>query len=465
MKALVRLSAVAGLVVTLLAVGPTAPASAHPLGNFTINLYSGITVVPGEARVAYVLDMAEIPTFQEMPRIDTDGNGTANASERAAWASAKAAQLVRGVALTVDGQPVHLRVASSSMTFRPGQAGLPILRLEATFMGTIDRRGAVEFRDTNYEGRIGWREITAVGANGEALKGSSVPSASISDELLSYPKALLSSPLHVTSASFAFQPGHSAAPVNVRSNASDARPGVTGGAFSDLVARSGLSLPIMLLSLLLALGFGALHALGPGHGKTITAAYLVGAGGRARQALAAGVAVSAMHTASVLAVGLIVLSAEQIFPPEKIYPWLGLLSGVVVVGLGAVLLIRRLRDGRAHVHSHHHDHEIRSVRSPLSKKGLAALAAAGGLLPSPTAVIVLLAAVALHRVAFGLALIVAFSVGLAAALTGVGIVAVRARDLVSRKMHGRFARLMPVGSASVILAAGAILLVRGAVQL
>jgi ABC-type nickel/cobalt efflux system permease component RcnA len=465
-RTLIRLAAVVGLAGGVLAMTPAAPASAHPLGNFTINLYSGIRVVPGEVRIAYVLDMAEIPTFQEMSRIDTDGNGTASESERAAWGRGKASEVVGGVAVRIDGRPLDLRVASSDVTLRPGQAGLSTLRLEATFQGPTRRTGTLEYRDSNYADRIGWREITAVGANGEALRGSSAPVRSVSDALRSYPQALLSSPLRITSATLAFHPGPSAPPAQARSPGSgDARPGVTGGAFSDLVARSGLSLPLVLLSLLLAAGFGALHALGPGHGKTITAAYLVGAGGRVRQALAAGGAVSAMHTASVLAVGLLVLSAEQVFPPEKVYPWLGLVSGVVIVGLGGFLLRGPLRDPDWHSHPHDHEHAATPSHSLLSKKGLAALAAAGGLLPSPTAVVVLLAAVALHRLAFGLALIMAFSVGLAGALTLVGVIAVRARDLFVRRMHGRLARLVPVGSAGVIVAAGAVLLVRGAVQL
>jgi ABC-type nickel/cobalt efflux system permease component RcnA len=143
-----------------------------------------------------------------------------------------------------------------------------------------------------------------------------------------------------------------------------------------------------------------------------------------------------------------------------------------VVGLGAVLLVVRTRGRRRNqsndhdVHGHSHDHStVDPSRSLLSRKGLAALAVSGGLLPSPTALVVLLASVAIHRVAFGLALIVAFSVGLAGALTTVGVVAIRARDLFARRLPGRLANALPVGSAAVIFAAGAVLLARAAVQL
>jgi nickel/cobalt transporter (NicO) family protein len=456
----------------------SAPASAHPLGNFTVNVYTGVTVVPGELRIMRVLDMAEIPTFQEMPSIDTNGDGTASAAERAAWAAREAPGFGDAVTIDVDGHPAHLTVVASSMRFRPGQAGLPILRLVAMYRAPAPRTARVTVTEHAYADRIGWREITAVGADGEAVASSSVPTRSVSDTLLAYPKALLSSPLRVTEASFSFHPGTQpgGAPAVTQANSNDQRPGVIGGSFAALVDRSG-SPAVVALCLLLAMGFGALHAVAPGHGKTIMAAYLVGAGGRVRQALAGGVAISLMHTASVLAIGGVVLWAQRFIPPEKIYPWLGLASGVVVVGLGSVLLVVRTganRRGGAHDHTHPHDHGhgqthdhpvLDPSRSLLSRKGLAALAVSGGLLPSPTALVVLLASVALHRVAFGLALIVAFSVGLAAALTTVGVVAIRARDLFARRLRGRLSTALPVGSAAVIFAAGAVLLARAAMQL
>ncbi len=458
-----RLLVVAGLTAAI--VLAPAVASAHPLGNFTVNLYSGIRLTPGEVRIDYVVDMAEIPTFQELASIDANGDGAASDAERATWAERTAPVLAANLSLTIGGEPVQLDVMSATMRFRPGQGGLSILRLEATFAGATPRDGSLEYRDGNYPGRVGWREITAIGAEGTALAGSSVPERSLSDGLLSYPQDLLQSPLDVTEATVAFEPGPSAPLAEPAPAVGGARPGVTGGAFAGLVGETG---PLMLLAFLLAAGFGAMHALGPGHGKTLMAAYLVGSGGRARQAVAVGGAVAVMHTASVLGLGFLVLSAARLFPPERVYPWLGLASGLVALGLGAGLLVARLGTWAEHhrEHEHGHSHEHAAPDAPvLSRNGLVALAVAGGILPSPTALVVLLAGVALHRVAYGLALIAAFSVGLAAALVVVGVLALRARDVVSRRLSSRVGRLVPVGSASAIVLLGLVLTVRGFVLL
>ncbi len=512
-----------------------AAASAHPLGNFTINLYSGISVVPHEVHVHYAVDMAEIPTYQEtQQRIDANGDGTATETEQQAWATRTAPQLLSQVHLSVGGVPVKLSVDSARMYFHPGQGGLNVLRLDAEFSGSAPTTGSVHYVDDNYRDHIGWREITALGADGEAVRNSSVPVSSVSDELRAYPANLLQSPRHVTDATFSFAPGESNVVATGSVDSSGARPGVIGGSFAALVDRSGLSAWVIVFSLLLAIGFGALHAILPGHGKTLMAAYLVGAGGRIRHAVSVGVAVSLMHTVSVIALGLVVLYAESVFPrPEDVYPWLGLVSGIVVIALGTGLFVVRYRarrrgaapfstavadhhGGHDHGHGHDHDHDdhdqalerelvavsgsnagsnsgsaprlnglavsTSATEEPhthggrthvhpvpdgpvLSRKGLTALALAGGILPSPTAVIVLVAGVAIHRVPFALGLIVAFSVGLAAALIIVGVAALSARDLVSRKMSSRVGQILPLLSALAIAGVGAFLLIRSISQL
>ena len=474
-RALRRALVFAGVVAAVLSA--PAAAIAHPLGNFTVNRFAGIELTPDEVRIDYVLDLAEIPTVQVRPEIDADADGTVTDAERAAWAARTAPTLLANLTLTVDGRPVPLDVVSSSMRFRPGQGGLDILRLEATFAGPVASAGELAFADANFADRIGWAEVTAAGADGTAVAGSSVPARSVSNALLSYPQDLLSSPLDVHEATLSFHPGTSVpAAASTEAPASEARPDVTGGAFAGLVGRTG---PFMLVALLLAFAFGALHALGPGHGKTLMAAYLVGAGGRARHAVAVGGSVAVMHTASVLALGFVVLTVTEVFAPERVYPWLGLASGLIAFGLGASLLVARLGSwsgGRSDP-EHHHPHERGSiaqhglahphpVRSrPLSRKSLTALAVAGGMLPSPTALVVLLAAVALDRIAYGLALIGAFSIGLATALVVVGLIALRARDVVAGRMSGRTARLVPVLSAASIALLGLVLTFRGFVQI
>jgi ABC-type nickel/cobalt efflux system permease component RcnA len=452
-------------VVAVVVLSP-ATASAHPLGNFTVNTSANVVVSPGTVRVDYVLDLAEIPTVQVRPDLDADGDGVVTGPERAAWAAGMAETIVANLSIAVDGNPVSLAVDGATAELLPGQGGLDVLRLEVTATGDTSESGTIAFADANVEDRVGWREVTAAGADGVAVTGSSVPAESPTDRLRTYPDDLLSSPLDVREASLTFAPGASDVAAAGGDDAREASPrsGTPGGAFAGLVDRTG---PLMIAALALAFGFGALHALGPGHGKTLMAAYLVGSGGRLRQAVAVGGAVAIMHTASVLALGFVVLTATETFAPERVYPWLSIASGLIALGLGAALLISRLGawgEHGHHDHAHAHAHP-KSQNAVLSRRGLVALAAAGGILPSPTALVVLLAAVGLHRAVYGLALIGAFSLGLATALVAVGLVAMRARDAVARRMSSRLARLVPVVSASAIVLLGAALAVGGIVGL
>lgn len=431
--------------------GPAGGAMAHPLGNFTVNAYSGITVRPGTVRIEYVLDLAEIPTFQERARIDVDDDGLEEAGERAAWAEHRALGIEAGLSLVVDGAPVPLVLERSAVTFLPGQAGLDVLRLEATYRAAIPDTGTAEFRDDNDRGRIGWREITAAGADGAAVSASSVPVVSVSDGLRTYPE--LGRPLDVRRATFSFGPGRQETTAGPSDAPTDRRP--NGDALTALVGRPSLSLSVVLFGLLAAFGIGVLHALAPGHGKTLTAAYMTGTHGTVRQAIRAGAAVSAMHVLSVSIIAAVVLFAQRTFPADRLYPWFGLAAGLTAVVLGGGLLVARVRS-RGHDHAHVH---------PLSRRGLMAVAVSGGLLPSPSALVVLVAAVTLGRVIFGLGLIAAFSLGLAASICGIGVLAVRAREAVCRRSWDRLARLLPIGSATVILLVGFVLTGRAVAQL
>jgi nickel/cobalt exporter len=438
-------------------------AFAHPLGNFTVNTSAAILLTPGHIRVHYVADMAEIPTVQVMPELDVDRSGDVSDAERRAWSSDRAAQLLANLSLSIDGEPVELAITSARAELLPGQGGLDTLRVEAAFAGRIESSGLLAFADANHEDRVGWHEVTAAGADGVSLEGSSVPAMSATDGLRAYPQDPLQSPLDVREATFAFAPGPSAPAATSDELSSAERPAIASGGYADLVDRAGGP---TIFALALAFGFGALHALGPGHGKTLMAAYLVGAGGRTRHAVAVGGAVSVMHTASVLALGLVVLAATELFSPERVYPWLALASGVIALALGAGLLVSRLgrwSDRHAHGGVHHHGHGVEhDYGAPvLSGRGLLALAVAGGILPSPTALVVLLGSVAVHRIGYGLALVGSFSLGLAASLIAVGVLTLGARDLVARRLSSRFARLLPVASASAIAVLGAVLTVNG----
>ena len=246
------------------------------------------------------------------------------------------------------------------------------------------------------------------------------------------------------------------------------------------------SLGLVAGGLLLALVIGAAHALAPGHGKTIAAAYLVGDRGRPRDAVLLGVAVSGMHTVSVLGLGAALWWFTARPSSAALTGWLSLASGLAVLTVGAWLLHRRaveLRHGgyrHAHEHDathehgagHHHGHTHLPAADvhPLSRRGLVTLGAAGGLLPSPSALLVLLTALSLGRVVFGLALVGAFSLGLAATLATAGLAVVWGRDRVRRRAadSGRFGgvlRLLPVLGAAAVLVLGIVLTGRAATLL
>jgi ABC-type nickel/cobalt efflux system permease component RcnA len=305
----------------------------------------------------------------------------------------------------------------------------------------------VTYEDTNYAGRIGWKEIV-VGAK----------TRSESDDLRAYPKNLLQSPLDVTSVTGQLEPAGGSSPRLATGKTLEAPDRVADAGFASLIGRERLSALMILASLGAAFFWGMAHALSPGHGKTIVAAYLVGQRGTPWHAAALGLIVTATHTIGVFALGLITLALSQLIVPEQLYPWLNLVSGLLVVAIGAAVFRSRYRHRRAHAHGHHHhDHE----HAALGRRSLVAVGISGGLLPCPSALVVLLAAISLHRVAFGMLLIVAFSAGLALSITGIGLVAVFAKRLFRRaSFEGRLVRLLPAASALVILAAGLAMTVR-----
>ena len=427
------------LVLLLLALAVLVPpaASAHPLGNFSANRYSGIQVSGDRIYVHYVLDLAEIPAFQERKRVQRPGF---------------ARSVGRDLKLTLDGRPAALRLVDSKSELRPAAGGLTTLRFAAVY----ETRAAgtrLAFRDTNFASRLGWREGVIRADRGARVESASVPSTSRSDALTAYPQDLLRDPLAVSSATATFRAGRLSGlpPLLGTAPAPEPRRG-----FESLVTRD-LGPGAILLALLLAAFWGAAHALTPGHGKAIVAGYLVGTRGRPRDAVALGLIVTATHTIGVFALGIVTIALSAFIVPERLYPWLTLVSGLLVVGVGASVLWRRLQHRRRHAHGHNHDHHHHHHHHDhgYGRGGLLGVGIAAGLLPCPSALVVLLSAIALHRIGLGLALIVAFSVGLAATITTIGLVAVLARRAFSRlRLDGRLIRALPAASALAIVAVG-----------
>ena len=355
-------------------------------------------------------------------------------------------------ALVAPAAAAALRPVRTRLAHPRGAGGLDTTRLEVVLAGPrLDRTSRIAYRDGNYRDRIGWKEIVI---------GADTPSRS--HELRAYPKDLLQSPLDQTSVTTDLAPGDGpdVTPSLSSGRSLQAPDRVADSGFAALVGRSHLSLLVILASLGAALFWGAAHALSPGHGKTIVTAYLVGRRGSVRHAGLLGLIVTITHTIGVFTLGLVTLALSQFIVPDRLYPWLNLVSGLLVVGIGASVFYSRWRHRRAHAHGHHHHHQ-HDAEPDASFRSLLAVGVSGGLLPCPSALVVLLAAISLHRVAFGLLLIVAFSAGLALTITAIGCAAVLARGAFRRvSLEGPLVRLLPAASALVILAAGLAMTVR-----
>jgi nickel/cobalt transporter (NicO) family protein len=492
----------AGLLALILAVGTPLAASAHPLGNFTINRYSKLTVGTQRLELLYVLDMAEIPAHAERAQIDTDGDGNLSSAEVHRYRTSAAEALLQGVELVVDGAVTPLELAGARLSFPNGQAGLPTLRLEVTAHTAALRAGEhdVHYADHNYGDRLGWQEIVANAGPGATLAHASVPAQDRSHALTTYPQDLLTDPPRVAEATLVWQAAAGsgaaadAAAVNspavatagISSGVSPVSSGRPSDPFADLIAIPQLGLGAVLLALAAALGWGAMHAMSPGHGKTLVAAYLVGAHGTARHALFLGLTTTITHTAGVFALGFVTLALSRYVLPEQLYPWLSAVSGILVVVIGLSLARRRLFGGvNHHTHDHHHEHDHEhdhehelghdhghdhhqhlghSHLPPgadgrrVTWRGLLVLGISGGLLPCPSALVLMLGAISLNRIGFGLLLIVAFSIGLAGVLTVFGIALVHAGKWFERIPEGgRVIRFVPAASALFITAAGLVI--------
>ena len=531
-------------------------ACAHPMGNFSVNHYSKIDLEGERIIIRYFIDLAEIPTYQELQQgniATTEANPGSEAVTR--YVAACGTELGRSLILDIDGKPVALRLISSGVIFPQGAGGLPTMKMgfvyEAVYPSAVNRQHVtLHYSDNNYAGHTGWKEIIAIASAG-SLVGSSVPARDRSGELSSYPTDLLTSPPQALDASITavLQPLPKAATdeqavsapqrlseqaptsKNVKSPTSNHAKGEASATlqpsaadpastslkpmqqlpaassttvrpqanrqltprsrFTELITAQHLSVWFLFTAAIIAIGLGGLHALEPGHGKTIVAAYLVGSKGTARHAVMLATIVTVSHTVGVFALGAITLFASRYIVPEQLYPWLSAFSGITIAGLGIYMLLRRLT-GTASEHSHtagkghtewmfwrpaklegsdeieeaglsRSDSPIDAAQAQsVSLIQLLTLGITGGIIPCPAALIVLLSAFALHRIGLGFFLIVAFSIGLAGVLTGFGVLMVYARrSMTHLQIDGTLTRRwLPVISAAFITVLGLMLTVQ-----
>ncbi|HWC98131.1 MAG TPA: hypothetical protein VG456_15330 [Candidatus Sulfopaludibacter sp.] len=430
---------------------------AHPMGNFSVSHFSRLEVAGEGARIRYVIDLAEIPTFQLLQQWKADAATATEVLDRKAFEQAR--QWARNLKITVDGRPVQASVEKAAAVLDHGAGNMPILRVIADL--AVDcAPGKLVYEDTNFPDRAGWKEVVVAGPQIDSAWPKGVDR---SKELTAYPQDPLAAPPQDLKAEVVW---HGVAPIVTEAPpapvAVSAQPGQTGAGMvvkgdflSRLLHQGDVGVGMTILGMLVAFGLGAIHALSPGHGKTIVAAYLVGARGTAKHAAFLGAMVTFTHTISVFFLGFITLFLSRYVLPEKIYPVLGAVSGLSIVWIGTSLFFKRMRAAskaprfhRAHSHVPEGDVTLGS---------LMALGASGGLVPCPSALVLLLSSVALGRIGLGLTLLVAFSMGLAVVLMAIGMVVLFAKHLLpddQKRADNLAFRYLPVASAAIITCAG-----------
>ncbi|MFD4027235.1 nickel/cobalt transporter [Streptomyces sp. NPDC058576] len=538
----------AGALVAVASVASAPAATAHPLGNFSVNYHTGLVLRPDRIDARVVVDHAEISALQQRSAIDTDRDGEVSEDESRVHAEKTCSDLSGQLRLSVGGTQADWKRSSATLVYENGEAGLKTSRLTCSLTSQADLTEPADIRaETDYDTqRVGWHEMTATG-QGVRITRTDVPARSTTRELRQYPQDPLASPLDQREAELRSEPGQGAgalpavaADLPGSGVVSEVLAKVTE-TFDSLVGAREITLPVGLLALLLALVLGASHAAMPGHGKTIMAAYLAGRRGTRRDALTVGATVTLTHTAGVLVLGL-ALPVSTHLAGESVLLWLGAASGLLVTGIGLWLLLGAVRGRPQHQHHHHghshgdvghhhhdhshdhdhghsHDHgpgrphrhgpaaplpaldsspakELRSnpavatltppdhehhlsgtSKAPekvrrTSRSGLIGMGIAGGLVPSPSALVVLLGAVALGRTAFGVLLVIGYGLGMAATLTLAGLLLVRLRERIENHDRARtlrhntllrkLARTGPVITSLLVIAVGLGLTLRAA---
>ena len=495
-------------------------AAAHPMGNFSVNHYAKIQPGAKAIEIEYVLDVAEIPTLQLQQEWDvTAATPRAEIERKAQW---QARAWVRRLDLRIDGARVTPEILRSNLAIADGAGGLPVYRV-STQLRVPSTGGRFTYQDNNFGERAGWREIVIAPGPGARLQHASQGTRDVSQALTAYPQdptlappqdvraslawtgapaaVTLAAPKPVEPAAAAVSRPVAATPLQPNSLGTLSRSGFLSRTLGNRNAPIGLALA--LTCMLVAFGLGALHAIEPGHGKTMVAAYLVGSRGTPRHAMLLGAMVTFTHTVSVFVLGFITLFLAQYIMPETLTKYLDIASGLSIVWIGAMLVYRRWRACSAGRHSHSHDHHHHHHAAELTHShahghshthdhahshshihdghththdghththvpagdltigSLLALGASGGMVPCPAALVLLLSCISLGRPALGITLLLAFSLGLALVLMAIGLAVLGAKNLVpeSRRPSASspLMRMLPVASALVIFLVGVVM--------
>ena len=497
-------------------------AAAHPMGNFSVSHYTRFEVAARSVEITYVLDLAELPTFDLLRQWGLERSSARADLDRKATEQARA--WIGNLRITSGGLPLKPRFLKADLVIADGAGDLPIARITSHLRLDVPP-GKLEYEDGNFAERAGWKEIVIHAGKGVVLEHASQGPVDRSKALTQYPQDPALAPPQDLRAALEWSAAqqlaaHSlktpppqpvvtpipqpkgpaaAAPATMTPQAAPAGSVVKGDFLSRLLHQRELTLGMILIAIVVAFALGAAHALTPGHGKTIVAAYLVGSRGTLKHAMFLGAMVTFTHTISVFLLGLATLFLFEYVMPDKITRVLGAISGLSIVAIGGWMMYKRMRSihpVQAHAHHHHeHDHDhhhhehaqnhhhehshsrgehahvhddhghdhphgsdhvhehvhahgslvhshgpgghVHSHDMPdeISWGSLVALGASGGLVPCESALVLLLSAIALGRAGLGLMLLVAFSLGLAIVLMGIGVLVLYAKHLLPQSDH------------------------------
>jgi len=441
----------------------TLAAAAHPLGQLMADSVTTLTLTPNGVKVRYVINFGEAAAFTRLEQTDTNRDGQLDDAERQAYVAINVQHFAENMRLTLDGQALPaLSGGRGDLKVEDTPSGLR--KMISSYEYDVPwpalapgQKHVLEVKDASFEGVDGWREIASVGEAGVGLLTAPSPPQNAVEAMQ-------------TEARVEFHLGPGKVFPRSRSSAPEQGSGWGQDRLMGLLREQNVEPRLVFMALGLAFLLGALHAMTPGHGKTLVGAYLIGSRGTVGQAVLLGLVVTVTHTFSVFLLGLGCMLAFEYVMPEKIIPWIGFASGLLITMMGLFLLKNRdaiLAHDHSHDHGHSHshwpgmaahshdhghahadyagtttaevgghDHADHAHGAPTKERlglmALLSLGISGGMVPCPDALVVLLSAIALNRLWFGMAILLAFSAGLAFVLMLIGVLMVTASRLFEK---------------------------------